>query len=169
MWPCFRMELTKSWSLPNDVNATWALWRIKHQKWQFVPQFPQADSQENIQVTDYWSTMDSPHKGSEMWKAFPWHDIVLNSAHHDVIKWKHFSRYWPFVRGIHRSPVNSPHKGQWRGALMFSLICDWINDWINNREAGDLRRHRAHNDIIVTHPRLSYSDTFSWIIEWGIQ
>ena len=44
-------------------------------------------------------------------------------VHDDVIKWKHFPRYWPFVRGIHRSPVNSPHKGQWRGALMFSLIC----------------------------------------------
>ena len=43
--------------------------------------------------------------------------------HDDVIKWKHFPRYWPFVRGIHRSPVNSPDKGQWRGALMFSLIC----------------------------------------------
>ena len=40
----------------------------------------------------------------------------------DVIKWKHFPRYWPFVRGIHRWPVNSPHKVQWRGALMFSLI-----------------------------------------------
>ena len=61
--------------------------------------------------------------------------------HEDVIKWKHFPRYWPFVRGIHRSPVNSPHKGQWRGALMFSSICAWINDWVNNREAGDLRRH----------------------------
>ena len=34
-----------------------------------------------------------------------------------------FQRYWPFVWGIHRSPMNSPHKGQWRGALMFSLIC----------------------------------------------
>ena len=43
--------------------------------------------------------------------------------HDDVIKWKHFPRYWPFVRGIHRSPVNSPHKGQWRRALMFTLIC----------------------------------------------
>ena len=41
----------------------------------------------------------------------------------DVIKWKHFPRYWPFVRGIHRSPADSPNKGQWRGALMFSLIC----------------------------------------------
>ena len=73
----------------------------------------------------------------------------LKQYHDDVIKWKHFPRYWPFVRGIHRSPVNSPHKGQWRGALMFSLIYVWINDWVNNREAGDLRRYRAHYDIMV--------------------
>ena len=51
--------------------------------------------------------------------------------------------------GIHRSQVNSPHKGQWRGALMFSLICVWINDWVNNPEAGDLRRYRAYYDGIV--------------------
>ena len=50
---------------------------------------------------------------------------------------------------IHRSPVNSPHKGQWRGALMFSFICVWINRWVNNREAGDLRRYRAYYDVIV--------------------
>ena len=67
----------------------------------------------------------------------------------DVIKWKHFPRYWPFVRGIHRSPVNSPHKGQWRGALMFSLICVWIKDWVNNGKAGDLRRYRAHYGVTV--------------------
>ena len=59
----------------------------------------------------------------------------------------------PFVRGIHRSPLNSPHKGQWRGALIFSLISVWINDWVNNREAGDLRRYRAHYDVIVIHMR----------------
>ena len=70
-------------------------------------------------------------------------------SHDDVIKWKHFPRYWPFVRGIHRSPVNSPHKCQWRGALMFSLICAWINGWVNNGETGGLRRHRAHYDVIV--------------------
>ena len=46
-------------------------------------------------------------------------------------------------------PMNSPHKGQWRGALMFSLICVWINGWVNNREAGDLRRHRGHCDVNV--------------------
>ena len=74
-----------------------------------------------------------------------------NSAikHDDVIKWKHFPRNWPFVREIHRSPVNFPHKGQWRGALMFSLIYAWINDWVNNREAGDLRRQHGHYDVIV--------------------
>ena len=67
----------------------------------------------------------------------------------DVIKWELFPRYWPFVRGIHRSPLNSPHKGQWRGALMFSLIWPWINGWVNNREAGDLRHHHAHYDVSV--------------------
>ena len=72
--------------------------------------------------------------------------VLIND---DVIKWKHFPCYWPFVRVIHRSPVNSPHKGQWRGALMFSLICTWINGWVNNRLAGDLTRHRAHYDVIV--------------------
>ena len=60
-----------------------------------------------------------------------------------------FPRYWPFVRGIIRSPVNSPHKAQWCGALMFSLICAWINGWVNNRGAGDLGRHRAHYDVTV--------------------
>ena len=67
----------------------------------------------------------------------------------DVIKWRHFPRNWPFVRGNPRSLVNSPHKGQWRGALMFSLICVWIKGWVNNRQAGDLRRDRAHYDVIV--------------------
>ena len=62
---------------------------------------------------------------------------------------RHFLRHWPFVGGIHWSPVNSPHKGQWHGALMFSLICAWINSWVNNCEAGDLKCHRAHYDITV--------------------
>ena len=50
---------------------------------------------------------------------------------------------------VFRSPVNSPHKGQRRGTLMFSLICARINCRVNDREAGDLRRHRAHYDVIV--------------------
>ena len=60
-----------------------------------------------------------PHDSS----TFLWFMLSLSGTHDDVIKWKHFPHYWPFVRGIHRSPVNSQHKGQWRGALMFSLIC----------------------------------------------
>ena len=71
--------------------------------------------------------------------------------HDDVVKWGHFPRYWPFVRGIHRSPVNSPHKGQWRGALMFSFICVWRNGWVNNCEVGNLRRHRSHYGVTVMH------------------
>ena len=58
------------------------------------------------------------------------HEFPPEEIHDDVIKWKHFPRYWPFVGGIHRSPVNSLHKGQWCGALMFSLICAWINSWV---------------------------------------
>ena len=69
--------------------------------------------------------------------------------HDDVIKCKHFPRYWPFVWGIHRSPVNSPHKGQWRGALMFSLICVWIVGWVKGGETSDLRRYPAHYDVTV--------------------
>ena len=49
---------------------------------------------------------------------------------------------------------NYPHKGQWRGALMFSLICVWKNGWVNNREAGDLRRYRAHYDVTVIHDKI---------------
>ena len=71
----------------------------------------------------------------------------------DVIKWKHLPRYWPFVRGIHRSPVNSPHKGQWSGALMSSFTCAWIKGWVNNLEARDLRCHCAHYDVIVMQSR----------------
>ena len=90
-----------------------------------------------------------------------WHLVQLKQPdnntridfHDDVIKWKSSPRYWPFVRGIHRSPVNSPHKGQWRGALMFSLFHASINGGVNNREAGDLRRHRAHYDVTVMNSR----------------
>ena len=87
-----------------------------------------------------------------------YHSLELFSTHDDIIEWKHFPRYWPFVSRVQRSPVNSPHKGQWCRALMFSLICTWINSWVNNREAGDLRRHHARYDVIVM-PILS-----SWIM-----
>ena len=79
----------------------------------------------------------------EIWR------VKFRTTYDDGIKWKHFQRYWPFVWGIHWSPVNSLHKSQWHRALMFSLICTWINGWVNNREDGDLRCHHAHYDVIV--------------------
>ena len=57
--------------------------------------------------------------------------------------WRH--QMETLVSALPRWPMNSPHKGQWRGALMFSFICAWVN----NGEAGDLRRHRAHYDVTV--------------------
>ena len=67
--------------------------------------------------------------------------------------WRHqmetFSALLALCAGNSPVPVNSPHKGQWRGALMFTLICARINDWVNNREAGDLRRLLDHYDVSV--------------------
>ena len=70
-----------------------------------------------------------------------------------VTKRKHFPRHWSFVRGINRSPVNFPNKGQWRGALMFPFsICVWINGRVNNSDDGDLRRRHAYHDVtVMTH------------------
>ena len=74
------------------------------------------------------------HIDIKIYNTVLWPSVhILN--HDDVIKWKHFPRYWPIVRGIHRSPVNSSHKGHWRRALWFCLICDWTNGRANNRNA----------------------------------
>ena len=82
-------------------------------------------------------------------RIMAWHLAHNPPPHNDVVKWKHFPRYWPFVWGIHRSPVNSPHKGQWRRSSMFPLISIWINGWANNRDAGDLKLYHAHYDVTV--------------------
>ena len=58
----------------------------------------------------------------------------------------------PLWGGIHRSLVNPPHMGQWRGASMFYSICAWTNGWTNTRDATDLTHHHAHNDVTVMDP-----------------
>ena len=95
-----------------------------------------------------------------------WHDntrIARNRMKNDLFEWKksHVNhsgkvhddviifRVTGHLCGEFTSPVNSPHKGQWRRTLMFSLISVWINGWVNNREAGDLTRHRGHYDVTV--------------------
>ena len=77
---------------------------------------------------------------SGAWLITSCHGDALH--HDDVIKWKHFPRYWPFVQGIHRSPVTQ--RPMTRGFDVFLG-----NGWVNNREAGDLRRYCAHYDVTV--------------------
>ena len=74
------------------------------------------------------------------------HKLYLNGSW-----WLHQMEtfYWPFVWGIHQSPLDSPHKGQWCGGLMFYLICAWTNSWANNWGAGDLRCNLAHYEVTV--------------------
>ena len=92
------------------------LWIWLYHYWHLLYQIPYRKWGKYVNVTNPGGSCNTedPSKSQEMvwWFA---------QIHDDVIKWKHFPRYWIFVRGIHRSPVNSPHKGQWRGALMFSL------------------------------------------------
>ena len=101
-----------------------------------------------------WSIADILLFGFLKWNLT---DTWLNVSHSTSRKcnswWRHemerFSALLAIKRGIHWGPVNSSHKGQWRGVLMFSLICVWINGWVNTREAGDLRGYRAHYDVTV--------------------
>ena len=81
--------------------------------------------------------------------------VNMRDCYDGVIKWKHFPRYWPFVRGIHRSSVNYAHKDQWRG--------------VNNSEADDLRRYRAHFDVIVMSKNQPISQHYksSWMLIVG--
>ena len=94
--------------------------------------------------------MFSSYLSMTNWRHLEMADEISRN-HDDVIKWKHFPRYWPFVRGIHRSPANSPHKGQWRRALIF-LSAPSLPLW----------RH-----CNVTRPFLWESNPDSWfLIAW---
>ena len=83
---------------------------------------------------------------------------------HRHISWwcreiKTFSALLVICAGDSPVPGEFPAQSQWRGALMFSLICVWTNGSVNNREAGGLRRHRAHYDVIVMVASISYTAT----------
>ena len=157
-----REKIVQIWSPWRNFPISKWVWKCSLKKTQpfFRPQC--------FNIPNYWfgPCFDASPEAAHTTKWHPWSTAVyihglhfqlykwktimgLGDLHDDVIKWKYFPRYWPFVRGIHRSPVNSPHKGQWRRTLMFSLICVWINGRVNNREAGDLSRYRAHYDVIV--------------------
>ena len=135
-YTCVRISVTKRWIVRYLPNVLWDLW-VGY----IVCSMYSIGQNYSTQLFVAWLSPLEAVTISVSVATHCWHD--------DVIKWKHFPRYWPFVRGIHRSPVNSLHKGQWRGVLMFSLICVWINGWENTREAGDFRRYRVHCDVIV--------------------
>ena len=77
------------------------------------------------------------------------HYLISKWPNDDVIKWKHFLRYWPSVR--ENPPANSGFPSQRLVMQNFDvfLICAWINGWLSNRDTSDLRRHHAHCDVIV--------------------
>ena len=86
----------------------------------------------------------------------PWQDelgcvhkrkIFFIPTHDDIIRWKHFPCYWHFMRGIHQSLVDSPHKGQWRGTLKIPLFCTSTKGWANNQDTGVLRHYSPHYDV----------------------
>ena len=143
-----RLLLTKALNI--TAFSQWRMWSTYHQKYELVVLFRKIVRIGSISL--YFMTFIQPRCDSRLPTINPvnCHTVNIYWVHHDdVIKWKHFARYWPFVRGIHWSPVISPNKGQWRGALIFSLICARINGSVNNREAGDLRRIRLRYDVTV--------------------
>ena len=102
-----------------------------------------------------WSSPDPDplrwrHNGRDSVSNHQPHDCLLNRLFRRRSKKTSKLRVTGLcVWGIHRSPVNSPPKGQWRRVLMFYLIGAWMNGWVNNREAGDLRRHRDYYAVTV--------------------
>ena len=110
----------------------------------------------SLQTTEHWCHLNliaSQIAGNAT--AFQQH---IDDSITENIKawWRHqmetFSALLALCAGNSPVPVNSPHKGQWRGALMFPFICAWIHDWVNNHEAGDLRCYRGHYDVSVMDP-----------------
>ena len=120
------LELITNWpasTMPSHMNGydnrKTSCGRMKQ-----LPQ-PQYWQMTYIKYTSSFTSLifdDWSHRTDEHW-LWKYNSYI----HDDVIKWKHFPRCWPSVRIIHRSPVNSPHKSQWRGALMFSLIICALN------------------------------------------
>ena len=97
---------------------------------------------------------------------------ISQPKQYPIAWWRHrmetFSALLAICAGNSPVPVNSPHKGQWRGALVFSLICVWIHDRVNNREAGDLRRYRAHHDVTVMAGHISNPTNSATVARLGL-
>ena len=122
--------------LNHNGDAKSLPWRLKSlASTLFVQPFVQEDSQENIKALKYWSLVQRIHR----WPMNP----MMTSSNGNIF------RVTGHLCGEFTSPGKFPTQSQWRGALMFSLICVYLNGWVNNHEAGDLRRYCAHYDVIL--------------------
>ena len=149
-WKSRHVTYGPKWTMPRRAHSGLLLiglwWTNFSEIWIKVPRYISWYNGYLVMPIDSQSAPINLHEV----RAFLWFVVIWMRSiypYHDVIKWKHFPRYWPFVRGIYRSSVNFPHKGQWRGAWISSLICAWTNGYANNRDAGELRRHRAYHSI----------------------
>ena len=102
-----------------------------------------------------------------------WQGIYVREVNWDIIGFSQGlvtcwapNLQWLTVRGIYRSLVKFPLKGQWYGALMFSLICACINGWVYKREAGDLGRRSTHYDVTVMASG-AWGNKWSWKHKWN--
>ena len=94
-------------------------------------------------------------------KGAPWFLFYLHSLtpfgpwkrhyYDNIMPWKFFPRYWLFCRGIHRSPVDSTHKGPVTRVLIFSVTSAYTNGWMNHRVAGGLRHYNNCDVIVMIH------------------
>ena len=137
------------------MTSKWARWRLKSPASRLLTQpFIQAHMEKQQSSTSLafvrgihrWP-VNSPHIGPETREMFPFDDVIMmfESFLGTGVAHRNSSSL--------RSPLDSPHKGQWRGTLRFSLIYAWTNGWANNRDASDLRRRRLHYDVTVIYAR----------------
>ena len=103
-----------------------------------------------------WLSLYQNKKGAHYWATITTHRRIMWWFLISISKntsWRHQMQTISALLAlcVGSSPVTGefPSQRPWRGALILSLLCAWINPWVNTSEAGDLRRHRAHYDVIV--------------------
>ena len=124
------------------------LWMNSTSFWVWV-RYLQKDSESGLDWN--WIELGNP-KSDLNWIGIElktkWNDPIPAKGHSSLA----ISHQYFLINihiNLHRLPVNSPHKGKWRGTLMFSLICARTNGWVNNRDACDLRCYRVHYEVTV--------------------
>ena len=102
------------------------------------------------------------------WRLSVWHDVTATagivSPRGDVMTWQRSPHWWPFVKGIHQSPVSSPYKGPMMQNFEFSLLLVWTDYWANSQVAGDLTaiiRHTLTFFILIKFPSC-YWELSTW-------